>query len=70
MVTYQLKYRCPDIQSQEDAEIVREMLVNLPGVGDFDVDWRSKTVSVVTASQDDGKSVYAALLRSDYPPED
>jgi hypothetical protein len=55
--------------SQEDAEIVKESLMSCPGVGEMEVDWRTKEVRVVTSNQDGGKSVLEALLHCGFPPE-
>ena len=70
MTTYRLTFRCPDLHSQEDAEILREHLVHVAGVGEVNVDYRTKLVEVVTSNQDGGRSIREVILKSDYPPED
>jgi hypothetical protein len=70
MQTFHVEYRCPDIMSQEDAEMVREALIASPGIGDVDIDWRTKLVKVTTSNQDGGKSVLAVLLTCGFPPEE
>jgi len=69
MRSFQLSYRCPDLANQEDAEIVRETLMSSPGVGDIDVDWRTKMVAVVSANQDGGVAVFNALRGCGFPAE-
>ena len=70
MTTHRLTFRSPDLHSQEDAEILRELLVNIAGVGEVNIDHRTKIVEVVTSNQDGGRTVREAILNSNYPPED
>ncbi len=70
MNVYELTFRCPDIKTQEDAEILRETLADGPGVGMIEVDWRTKIVQVVTSNQDAGRDVLKRLIDAGYRPED
>ncbi len=70
MQTFNLTYRCPDIRTQEEAEMVRETLATSPGVGEIEVDYRTGEVRVSTSNQDGGKDLLARLIGSGYPPED
>jgi hypothetical protein len=70
MNTYRLTYRCPDIHTQEDAECIRDALMSAPGVGDIEVDWRTKIVQVVCSDQDGGKTVLQLLIGAGFSPED
>jgi hypothetical protein len=70
MTVYQLTYHCPDLHTQEDAEIVRESLMNAPGFSDIDVDWRTGKVVVATANQDGGKDATMRLINAGFRPEE
>lgn len=70
MKVYEISFVCPDIQSQADAEIVREIIINSPGVGDVTIDLATKVVTVVTANQDAGLDVRHRLFDSGFPPDE
>ena len=70
MRVFELRYRCPDLHNQEDAEILRETLGSSPGIGMVEVDLSTRTVRVETANSDGGVDVYQRLINAGYPPED
>lgn len=70
MNVYSLSFKCPDIMTQADAEIVRATVLDSPGVGDVDVDFINKIVLVSTANVDEGLDVRTRLFQAGYPPEE
>jgi hypothetical protein len=70
MTVFQLTFRCPDIKTMEDAEQVRETLMDSPGISDVDVDWRGGYVRATTANQDGGRDLIVRLSKAGYPCED
>ena len=70
MNVYALTFTCPDLTTQADAEIVRETLIDSPGVGEVDVDYINKVVKVTTANQDAGLDVRTRLFQSGFPPNE
>jgi hypothetical protein len=70
MTVFQLTFRCPDVKTLDDAEIVRESLMMSPGISDVEVDWRGGYVKAATANQDGGKDLEKRLRDCGFPPED
>lgn len=70
MTVYQLTFHCPDMRTQEDAEIVRESLMNAPGFSDIEADWRTGIVTIATANQDGGKDATRRLIDCGFRPEE
>lgn len=70
MRVYELRFNCPDLRTQEDADGVRASLLDAPGIEDVDVDWRAGKVRAVASSQDYGATVLRHLIEAGFPPED
>jgi hypothetical protein len=70
MNVYQLTFICPDMESQADVEMIRETVLNSPGVGDVTISLFEKTVVVSTANQDAGVDVRSRLFNAGFPPDE
>ncbi|MEZ0324277.1 MAG: hypothetical protein ACAH95_00065 [Fimbriimonas sp.] len=70
MTVFQLTFRCPDIKTMDDAEIVRENLMQSPGISDVEIDWRTGYVKAATANQDGGKDLERRLSQAGFPCDD
>ncbi len=67
---FELTFRCPDVKTMDDAEIVRESLMVSPGISEVDVDWRGGYVRAATANQDGGKDLERRLSEAGFPAEE
>jgi hypothetical protein len=70
MKSFTLILRCPDIRSQEDAEVVREVLSSSPGIDTVDVDYATHTVRASTFNDDGGTDVRRRLDDAGFPCEE
>lgn len=65
-----VRYRCPDIHSQEDVLIIQQSLSNAPGVESIEVDLGEKVVTVVASGSEAEPEIRRLLDNAGYPPED
>ncbi|HSI73092.1 MAG TPA: hypothetical protein VK934_07925 [Fimbriimonas sp.] len=70
MTVYQLTFRCPDLKTIEDAEIIKASLMDSPGFSDIDIDWRGGYIRAATANQDAGRDLIARLSKAGFPCTD
>jgi hypothetical protein len=70
MTVHELTFRCPDLRTMEDAERIKEALMDSPGISDLDVDWRGGYVRAATANQDAGQDLISRLSKAGFPCAD
>jgi hypothetical protein len=63
-------YRCPDMVSQSDADMVQESLLTVPGIDRVEPNYHDHTVFVTCAVADDFRFVVDQLRSAGYPPEE
>lgn len=68
--TIELKFFCPDLDSQASAETIRDTLSNTPGVMDAEVSLPLRTVSVILRDPEGESTVRRHLSAAGFPPQD
>lgn len=70
MEAFAKTFKCPDMVSQEDAMIVQQTLVNVPGIDRVEPDHRDHTVFVSCAAAEDLRDIQGRLSEAGYPAEE